>query len=71
VLSGSGEARRIARTGSWVLDQPVGDSVTIDEAIESLLGGLPADERAWAALGDRHRVDLLCRVFVKGVNQGF
>jgi hypothetical protein len=71
VLSDSGEVKRIARTGSWLLDEPVRDDATIDEAIESLLGGLPDDEQAWAALGGRYRVDLLCDVFVRGVNQGF
>jgi hypothetical protein len=71
VLSDSGEAKRIARTGSWLLDRPVGDDVTIDEAIESFLDSLPEDVRVWAALGRRYRVDLLCDVFVKGVNQGF
>jgi hypothetical protein len=71
VLSGSGETKRIARTGSWLLDQPVSGGVTFEEAIESFLGSLPEDEQAWAALGRRYRVDLLCDVFVKGVNQGF
>lgn len=71
VRSDSGEVKRIARTGSWLLDEPVRDDATIDEAIGSLLGGLPDDEQAWAALGGRYHVDLLCHVFVRGVNQGF
>jgi hypothetical protein len=71
VLSESGETKRIARTGSWLLDQPVGGDVTIDEEIASFLGSLPQDEQVWAALGERYHVDLLCDVLVKGVNQGF
>jgi hypothetical protein len=35
------------------------------------LGGLPSEEQIWAALGSRYRVDLICEVFVRGVNQGF
>src|SRR5205085_517353 len=70
VLSESGEVKRIARTGSWLLDQPVGCDVTLEEEIESLLGSLPQDEQAWAVLRERYRVDLLCDVFVRGVNQG-
>src|SRR5262249_30148427 len=34
VLSASGETKRIARTGSWLLDQPVRGDVTIEEEIE-------------------------------------
>jgi Domain of unknown function (DUF4279) len=71
VLTDTGEVKRIARTGSWLLDQPVGGDVTIDEAIESLLGSLPEDEQVWATLMRPYRIDLLCDVFVKGVNQGF
>jgi hypothetical protein len=39
--------------------------------MESLLDGLPDDGGMWAELGQRFRVDLLCDVFVRGVNQGF
>src|SRR5262249_17553253 len=67
----SGETKRIARTGSWLLDQPVRGDVTIEEEIESFLGSLPLEGQAWAAIGERYRVDLLCDVFVRGVNQGF
>jgi hypothetical protein len=63
--------KRIARTGSWLFDQPVGCDITLAEEIESLLGSLPQDEEAWAALRERYQVDLLCDVFVRGVNQGF
>jgi hypothetical protein len=71
VLSESGQTRRIARTGSWLLDQPVPDDLTIEEEIESLLGSLPPEGTAWATLGERYRNDLLCDVFIRGVNQGF
>jgi hypothetical protein len=71
VLTDTGEVKRIARIGSWLLDQPVNGDVTINEAIESLLGILPEDEQVWATLTGRYRIDLLCDVFVKGVNQGF
>src|SRR5262245_34921572 len=71
VLSASGETKRIARTGSWLLDHPVRGEVTIEEEIESLLDSLPPEGQAWAAIGERYRVDLLCDVFVRGLNQGF
>lgn len=71
VLSESGETKRIARTGSWLLDQPVGCDSTLEEEIESLLGSLPQGEQAWAALGECYRVDLLCDVSVRGLNRGF
>ena len=71
VQNSSGQVKRIARTGSWLLDHPLGAEATIEEGVESLLSGLPSDDRMWAALGQRHRVDLLCDVFVRGVNRGF
>src|SRR5438105_3962311 len=71
VLDSAGKVKRVARTGSWLLDHPLGAEATIEEGIESLLGGLPDDNRMWATLGQRFRVDLLCDVFIRGVNQGF
>jgi hypothetical protein len=71
MLSATGEVKRIARTGSWLLDLPVRPSVTIEEEIEVLLSSFPVDEQVWLSLGERYRVDLLCDVFVKGVNRGF
>jgi hypothetical protein len=44
VLSATGEPRRIARTGSWLLDYPVAGDATIGEAIELLLRTLPTEE---------------------------
>jgi hypothetical protein len=71
VLDSTGQVKRIARTGSWLLDNPLDAEATIEEGIESLLGGLPGDDRTWVALGQRFQVDLLCDVFVRGVNRGF
>jgi Domain of unknown function (DUF4279) len=71
VLDSTGQVKRVARTGSWFLDQPLGAEATIEEGIESLLVGLPDDNRMWAGLGQRFQLDLLCDVFVLGVNQGF
>jgi Domain of unknown function (DUF4279) len=71
VLSKSGEIKRIARTGSWLLDQAVRSDMTIEKEIESFLGSLPPEGQAWAAIEERYHVDLLCDVFVRGVNQGF
>jgi hypothetical protein len=71
MLSKSGETKRIARTGSWLLDQPVRGDVTIEEEIESFLGSLPPEGQAWAAIGERYHIHLLCDLFVRGVNQGF
>lgn len=71
VLDSSGQFKRVARTGSWLLDHPQGAETTIEEGIESLLNGLPDEGRMWAALGERYQVDLLCDVFVRGINRGF
>src|SRR5262245_1846363 len=71
VLDASGQVKRVARTGSWLLDYQLSPEATIAEGIESLLAGLPNDKELWATLGRRHRADLLCYVFIRGVNQGF
>lgn len=71
VMSESGVMRRIARTGSWLLDQPVRGDSTIEEEIDTLLGSLPPEGQAWSTIGERYCVDLLCDVSVRGVNQGF
>jgi hypothetical protein len=63
--------KRIARTGSWLLDYPVSANATVGEAIEALLTGLPADPSVWAALTARFTVDLICDVSVNCVNRGF
>ena len=70
VLSPTGEVKRIARTGSWLLDYPVRADRTISEAITALLGSLPADESVWASLTSRFAVDLICDVTVRCVNRG-
>jgi hypothetical protein len=54
-----------------LLDQQVSGDATLEEAVESFLASLPQEEQAWAALGERYRVDLLCDLFIKGMNQGF
>lgn len=71
VLDSLGQTKRIARTGSWLLDHSLGEKETIEEGIQSLLSMLPADDKIWAVLGMRFQVDLLCDVSVRGVNQGF
>jgi Domain of unknown function (DUF4279) len=71
VLSSAGEPKRIARTGSWLLARPVSHDRTLDDEIESLLDSLPQTAQTWATLRERYRVDLICDVFVRGVNQGF
>jgi hypothetical protein len=53
VLSKSGDTKRIARTGSWLLDQPVTGDRTLEDEIESLLRRLPQDAQAWAELRER------------------
>jgi hypothetical protein len=71
VLSPAGEVRRIARTGAWLLDHPVGADASIGEAIHALLRGLPGDQSVWASLTSRFAVDLICDVTVRCVNRGF
>jgi hypothetical protein len=71
VLDSSGQVKRLARTGSWLLDFCLSPEATIAEGIESLLGSLANDKELWVALGKRFRVDCLCDVSIRGVNQGF
>jgi hypothetical protein len=71
VLSANGELKRIARTGSWLLDFPVPGDVAIGEAIALLLRTLPDDESVWTSLTSRFTVDLICDVTVRCVNRGF
>jgi hypothetical protein len=71
VLSANGELKRIARTGSWLLDYPVAVDVTIGEAIALLLRTLPAESSVWTSLTSRFTVDLICDVTVRCVNRGF
>lgn len=71
VLDRLGQVRRVARTGSWILDYDPSPDAEIAEGIESLLALLSTDMRSWHALGENYQVDLLCDVFIRGVNQGF
>lgn len=71
VLSPAGEIKRIARTGSWLLDYPVGGNATIGEAIHALLRRLPDDQSVWTSLTSEFAVDLICDLIVKCVNRGF
>jgi hypothetical protein len=71
VRSSAGEVKRIARTGSWLLDHPVSDEATIGEAIHALLLSLPDDRSVWASLTSRFAVDLICDLTVQCVNRGF
>ena len=71
VLSSAGDTKRIARTGSWLLVRPVSHDRTLDDEIGSLLDSLPQESQVWSALSERYRVDLICDVFVRGVNRGF
>jgi hypothetical protein len=71
VLSPAGEVKRIARTGSWLLDRPVGPAATVGEAIHGLLANLPDDQSVWASLTSRFAVDLICDLTVRCVNRGF
>lgn len=71
VLSSTGAVKRIARTGSWLLDYSVGANATIGEGIKDLLRSLPADRSVWASLTSAFAVDLICDVTVRCVNRGF
>ncbi len=71
VLDSSGQVKRVARIGSWLLDHYLDAEATIEEGIEQMLLALPDDDLIWTELGQRFRVDLTCDVFVRGVNQGF
>lgn len=71
ILAPTGEVKRIARTGSWLLDSPVGAEATIDEAIQTLFASLPRDLSLWTSLTSRFAVDLICDLTVRCVNRGF
>src|SRR5262245_4405325 len=53
VLSPTGEVKRIAHTGSWLLHHPVGAEATIGDAIHDLMSGLPDDRSVWESLTSR------------------
>jgi len=67
----AGLTARIARTGSWTLHYAIEPKATIEEGIQKLLEDLPSDDAIWQSLAQRHKIDLFCDVFVRGVNQGF
>ena len=71
ILSSAGEIKRIARTGSWLLDHPISAEGTVGEAIRGLLLSLPGDQSVWASLTSRFTVDLICNLTVRCVNRGF
>jgi hypothetical protein len=71
VLDDSGRVRRLARTGSWLLDFPLSSETTIAEGIKALVGSLPDEKKVWATLNEHFHLDLLCDIFVRGVIQGF
>jgi hypothetical protein len=71
VLGPNGEVRRVGRTGSWVLRYAIDPKLTLAEGITSFVSTLPEDQVIWASLTSRFRVDLICDVFVRGMNQGF
>jgi hypothetical protein len=71
VLSSAGAVKRIARTGSWLLDHPISQEATVGEAIHTLLLGLTDDRSVWASLTSRFAVDLICDLTVRCVNRGF
>jgi hypothetical protein len=71
VLSSDGQVKRIARTGSWILDHPVDEETTINEAIRSFLLKLPDDQSLWTTLASQFTVDLICDLTVRSINRGF
>jgi hypothetical protein len=71
VLSSAGSVKRIARTGSWLLDHPVNAKATVGEAIHALLLGLPDDRTVWESLTSRFAVGLICDLTLRCVNRGF
>ena len=71
VLRANGEVIRLRRIGSWLLDHTPAAEVTVDEAITEVLGKLAQDPAIWQSLATRFRVELICDMTVRGVNQGF
>lgn len=70
ISQATGKPFRISKLGSWIFNyEPLAEE-TVGEAIATLLGQLPDDEELWKSLTTRFKVDLICDVFVRGVNQG-
>lgn len=65
------QEKRLRRTGVWILDYTPGPDATVGEAITAILVQLPQDAGLWRNLGQQFKIDLLCDVTVRGVNQGF
>jgi hypothetical protein len=61
--------RRIAKTGSWILDGAQDAAGDLEEKISRLLTSVSADPAAWSALAG-YRKDVFCGLFLNRWNRG-
>ena len=66
-----GRYRRVATTGSWLLegDRPPGED--LEAQVLCLLARVSSNQATWELLTDRFAVDVFCGVFLDDSNQGF
>jgi hypothetical protein len=66
-----GKYRRVAPTGSWLLESNRPTDEDLEAQVLFLLGRVSSDEAVWRTLTDRFVVDVFCGVFLDDWNQGF
>jgi hypothetical protein len=71
ILSSSGEVKRIARMGSWLLSHEVGPDTTLTEAILAMFESLTDNHDVWEVLTSRFKVELVCELTLKCFNRGW
>ncbi len=62
---------RIAKTGSWILDDDLPGPTEIGEKIVYLLSKVTDDLSVWANLSEKFTVDIFCGLFLDEDNRGF
>jgi uncharacterized protein DUF4279 len=67
----NGDVRGHRRIGVWIREHKPNADDTVDEAIAEILAELPSDPQLWQSLQQRFKIDLICDITVRGVNQGF
>ena len=65
----SKRVRRIAKTGSWLLIIPEGETGTLEQKLSYLLDSVSADFAVWANL-QRFQHDVFCGLFLEEWNRG-
>lgn len=66
-----GRYRRVASTGSWLLEGSPADPPDVEKMIRGLLASVSSDQRVWRNLTGRCSADIFCGLFLKRENRGF